>query len=204
MVHGAATARAITPAQALARPGTEARSNLRVVAGAAPRPEEEAAPDPVTAEALKALASFDDVVGLIRDKRDARLLTDVERGLRLVSYAPGRIAFQPSEKAPRALAADLSRRLQDWTGVRWIVSITQGAAAPTIAETRDAAAADMTAALRRHPLVAAALAAFPGAEIKRTAALVEADPGGEKGDPGAEDDPWDDWEPVDPFDDEPI
>ena len=144
------------------------------------------------------------MVGLIRDKRDARLLTDVERGLRLVSYAPGRIAFQPSEKAPKGLAADLSRRLQDWTGVRWIVSITQGAAAPTIAETRDAAAADMTASLRRHPLVAAALAAFPGAEIKRTAALMEADPGAEKGDPGADDDPWDDWEPVDPFDDEPI
>ena len=68
--------------------------------------------------------------------------------------------------------------------------------------TRDAAAADIQAGLRRHPLVAAALAAFPGAEIKATPELLEAGPAGET--EGAADDPWDDWEPVDPFDDEPI
>ncbi|MGM0586501.1 MAG: DNA polymerase III subunit gamma/tau, partial [Pseudomonadota bacterium] len=58
----------------------------------------EAAPEPVP-EAVAALETFEDVLALIREKRDARLLVEVEGGVRLVSYQPGRICFEP---APRA------------------------------------------------------------------------------------------------------
>ncbi|MGR3757984.1 MAG: DNA polymerase III subunit gamma/tau [Tranquillimonas sp.] len=115
--------------------------------------------------ALARYASFPQVVELIRTHRDAKLLIEVETCLRLVSYAPGRIEFEPTDDAPRDLAARLAQRLQAWTGVRWGVSVTGSGGAPTIAEERDAETRALHARAAEHPLVQAALAAFPAARI---------------------------------------
>ncbi|MDH2327288.1 DNA polymerase III subunit gamma/tau [Cereibacter sp. SYSU M97828] len=109
-------------------------------------------------------ATFDSVVAMIRDKRDMVLLNDVETGLRLVRYQPGRIEFEPGPGAPRDLAAKLAQRLQGWTGQRWGVSIASGGA-PTIAEVRQAEEQGAKAEAMGLPIVQAILAAFPGATI---------------------------------------
>ena len=119
------------------------------------------APDP---EAQIDLMSFDQVVALIRAKRDMKLLTEVEDHLRLVRYTPGRIEFEPGHKAAPDLAARLSQRLQGWTGTRWGVSITTGGGA-TISERRSAKADLDRAEMLENPLVAAVIATFPGAKI---------------------------------------
>ncbi len=115
-------------------------------------------------DALARFGSFEQVMGLIRANRDVKLLVDVENGLRLVSYSPGRIAFEPSARAEPDLAQRLQARLRAWTGARWAVTIEAGGA-ETIAETRDAEDARMRAEAADHPLVQSVLAAFPGAEI---------------------------------------
>ncbi|CAM4242960.1 DNA polymerase III subunit gamma/tau [Palleronia rufa] len=102
---------------------------------------------------------------MIRANRDAKLLIDVETGVRLVAYVPGRIEFEPADSAPRDLAARLSGALQRWTGVRWAVSVVSGGGAPTIAETRDAAALSLREAALAHPMMQAVLDAFPDARI---------------------------------------
>lgn len=114
---------------------------------------------------LQVYVSFDQVVELIREKRDMKLLYEVEQGLRLVRYAPGRIEFQPTPEAPPDLAAQLGARLQMWTGARWGVSVVNEGGAPTIAETRDEARRMAEAEAMQNPLVQAVLAAFPGAKI---------------------------------------
>ncbi len=116
-------------------------------------------------DALARFATFDAVVALIRYNRDAKLLIDVETGLRLVRYAPGRIEFEPADDAPRDLAARLSQRLQGWTGVRWAVSVVSEGGAATIAEERDAEDAALRARAEQHPLMQAVRATFPGAQI---------------------------------------
>ncbi|MBV7377508.1 DNA polymerase III subunit gamma/tau [Maritimibacter dapengensis] len=126
---------------------------------------------------LARYATFDDVIALIRANRDVKLLVDVEGGVRLASYQPGRIEFTPTENAPHDLAARLAGRLQGWTGTRWGVSVVNGAEAPTIAETRDAEENALRAEATDHPLVKAVLTAFPNAKITdiRTAAEIEAE-----------------------------
>ena len=127
-------------------------------------------------ETLARFARFEDVLELIRHHRDVKLLVDVETSLRLVSYSPGRIEFEPTEKAPRDLAQRLGSRLQTWTGQRWAVSIgTNGAS--TIAELRDAAALELKEQAKAHPLVQAVLVAFPKAQISdiRTAKDIAAE-----------------------------
>ncbi|PZX19070.1 DNA polymerase-3 subunit gamma/tau [Palleronia aestuarii] len=115
--------------------------------------------------ALARFHAFDQVVELIRANRDAKLLIDVETGLRLVRYVPGRIEFQPAESAPRDLAARLAQRLQTWTGVRWAVSIAGEGGGATIAETRDAESDALRQAAEAHPMMQAVRNAFPKARI---------------------------------------
>ena len=114
---------------------------------------------------LQVFVSFDQVVELIREKRDMKLLYEVEQGLRLVRYSPGRIEFQPTREAPADLAAQLGARLQMWTGARWGVSVVNEGGAPTIAEMRDEARRMAEAEALQNPLVQAVLSAFPGAKI---------------------------------------
>ena len=120
--------------------------------------------------------SFDQIVALIREKRDVQLLVEVETTLRLARFSPGRIEFQPTPNAASNLASRLSGRLASWTGARWAVSVVNEGGAPTIAEARDKdriAAEDEAGTI---PLVMAVMAAFPGAKIIeiRTPASMEA------------------------------
>ena len=55
---------------------------------------------------LQVYASFEQVIDLIRSKRDMLLLNEVETGLRLARYAPGRIEFEPAPGAKPDLAAN--------------------------------------------------------------------------------------------------
>ena len=107
------------------------------------------------------------MVELIRTNRDVKLLVEVENGVRLVSYSPGRIEFTPTDNAPTDLAQRLGSALQRWTGNRWAVSIVADGEAATIAEVRDAADLALKAQAEQHPLVQAVLMQFPKARIKR-------------------------------------
>ncbi len=140
------------PPRAMARPA---------VSGAAPALAETPQPS------LARYGSFPDVVALIRERRDQKLLNEVEYNLRLVRYSPGRIEFQPTGTAPADLAATLSRRLQDWTGVRWGVSVVSEGGAATIAEGIAAEKAASHADVMDDPLVQAVLASFPKAKITK-------------------------------------
>ncbi|WP_298909403.1 DNA polymerase III subunit gamma/tau [uncultured Aliiroseovarius sp.] len=114
---------------------------------------------------LARYARFEDVVELIRTNRDVKLLVEVEGGVRLAAYQPGRIEFTPSDSAPQDLAARLAQRLHGWTGVRWGVTLVNGCEAPTITETRDGEKLALEEEAKAHPLVQAVIAAFPKARI---------------------------------------
>ena len=114
---------------------------------------------------LVVYASFAQVVELIREKRDMRLLVEVEEGVKLAKYAPGRIEFEPAPGAKPDLAARLSQRLHGWTGARWGVSVVSTGGAATLAEERDAAQNAAKAEAMGNPLVQAVMLAFPGAQI---------------------------------------
>ncbi|MEL6681831.1 MAG: DNA polymerase III subunit gamma/tau [Pseudomonadota bacterium] len=118
----------------------------------------------MAADALQHYARFEDVVDLIRAHRDVKLLVEVESGLRLVSYQPGRIEVNPTPDAAPDLIGRLGSRLQAWTGNRWAISVAEGGA-PTIAEIRDAKENEIKAKAEAHPLVQAVIAAFPKARI---------------------------------------
>ncbi|MEQ9695311.1 DNA polymerase III subunit gamma/tau [Shimia sp. SDUM112013] len=120
---------------------------------------------PQSENALARYATFDHVIELIRKNRDGKLLMDVEADLRLVSYRPGRIEFEPTPTAPSDLAQRLGSRLQSWTGNRWAVILVNSGGTETILEKRNAAENALKEEAMQHPMVRAVIAAFPTAKI---------------------------------------
>ncbi|MCB1354258.1 MAG: DNA polymerase III subunit gamma/tau [Rhodobacteraceae bacterium] len=184
--------------------GTQMAVRAGAVSAQAAQPRGEARPVPSQEiTALARYATFDDVVALIRARRDMSLLMEVETGVRLVSYTPGRIEFEPSDVAEPELASHIGQKLRLWTGVRWGLSVVSSGGAPTIAETRAAHREDLFAKAGEHPLVLAALAAFPGAKIKDVRPADALETGGqqeaERAALDAELEEEDDWDPFDPF-----
>lgn len=137
-----------------------ARAVSTTATGASPAPAQ--APD----MALARYPTFEHVYELIRANRDMRLQREVETGLRLVSYQPGRIEFQPTDEAPADLSQRLGRQLQMWTGNRWAVTIVNDGGGQTIDEVQNAEKYALEAAAKDHPMVQAVLARFPAAKIK--------------------------------------
>ncbi|WP_293854607.1 DNA polymerase III subunit gamma/tau [uncultured Alsobacter sp.] len=124
----------------------------------APRPAQDAAPG-------IRLARFEDLVALAGEKRDIAIRIALERDVRLVRFEDGRLEFAAEPGASPTLASELSKRLQEWTGRRWIVALSSDPGQQTLREKQDAEAAERLTGIRADPLVRAVLARFPGAEI---------------------------------------
>ncbi len=87
--------------------------------------------------------------------------------VRVVSLAPGHLVYALAPGIPGDPTTDMRRGLEGATGGSWRVerSADLAGAMPSLEEARAAAAALEEAALREDPLVRAAFAAFPGAEM---------------------------------------
>jgi DNA polymerase-3 subunit gamma/tau len=185
------------PGGAPAGGGTVHAPRLAPVHSAPTRGPTMTAAAPALAESqLQVYATFDQVVELIRQKRDMVLLNEVETCLRLARYSPGRIEFEPAPGAKSDLAARLGQRLQGWTGVRWGVSVVSSGGQATIAETRTTQLDEARAEAAENPLVQAILTAFPGAkitEVRNPEALVAQ--AADAALPLAEAEMGDDWDP---------
>ncbi|MBY6160418.1 DNA polymerase III subunit gamma/tau [Mameliella alba] len=129
---------------------------------------------PAASAALAHYPTFEHVLELIRTNRDVKLLVEIEAGVRLAAYQPGRIEFTPADNAAPDLAQRLGSALQRWTGNRWAVTLVNGCEALTVVEKRDAARLALEAEAEEHPFVRAALAAFPKAKITNIRTAQEA------------------------------
>jgi DNA polymerase-3 subunit gamma/tau len=143
-----------------------------VVARGEPVPESAPAPDPApapqaSAEAQPGPQSYTELVALFEEKREAILHTQLRHNVHLVRCEPGRLEIRPDENAPRDLAARVGTLLSEWTGQRWVVSVSGEQGEATLASQAEAARQKEHEAAARHPLVQAARKAFPGAKITR-------------------------------------
>jgi DNA polymerase-3 subunit gamma/tau len=123
-----------------------------------------AAPAAVAAPGVR-LARFEDVVALARAKRDIQLQSALENDVRLVRFEAGSIAFSLNPGASPQIAQTLSRRLQEWTGERWMVALVAGSTAPTLRENASAKEAERLSGVAANPLVRKIMTHFPGAQI---------------------------------------
>jgi DNA polymerase-3 subunit gamma/tau len=142
--------------------GPTASSSNNVTAFAAVQPRAVAV---AATEALASPQSFEEVVALIAARRDIGLRMDVERFVRLVSFKPGAIEFEPAPRCPPDLARRISGRLKEWTGQRWLVAAQGGGGGESAYERETREKTEIRAAIDQDPFVLDIKRAFPGAEV---------------------------------------
>jgi DNA polymerase-3 subunit gamma/tau len=147
-----------SPARAVASP--------RAGAEASPRPQMIApVSDGQPAPAALRIASFPQLVALAAEQRDLLTKTALESDVRLVRIEDGRLELALERNAARTLINDLSRKLEQWTGRRWTVIVSNEAGQPTLRSQNEAAKNQRERAAEADPRVQEVLARFPGAKV---------------------------------------
>ncbi|WP_460448116.1 DNA polymerase III subunit gamma/tau [Alsobacter sp. SYSU BS001988] len=153
-------------ARASAPDGGGRASALSVATRSEPRPSASPAParSPAPTAAIR-INRFEDLVALAAEKRDITMKLALENDVRLVRFEDGALEFAPTDTASPQLGSELSKRLADWTGRRWIVALSSEPGQPTLREKTAAEERDRLTNVQAHPLVRSVLDAFPGAKI---------------------------------------
>jgi len=109
--------------------------------------------------------SLSDIADLCTKNRDIRLRALVRAFVKPVRVEAGKLEIGLAQDAPKSLITDLQNRLQEWTGMRWLVILSREAGGPTLSEAETMAQEARVADARQDPDVAAILQRFPGAKI---------------------------------------
>jgi DNA polymerase III subunit gamma/tau len=144
------------PARASSAPRAEASARPQMIA---PMSEAQSAP-----AALK-IASFPELVALAGEKRDLLTKAALEADVRLVRIEDGRLEVSLERSAARTLINDLSRKLEQWTGRRWTVIVSNEPGQPTLRSQNEVQKNQHARAAESDPRVKEVLARFPGAKV---------------------------------------
>jgi DNA polymerase-3 subunit gamma/tau len=136
--------------------------------GSAARAVAQPLPAPATQPiaSLPSPRSFTDVVTLFETRREARLVHHLMHHVHEVRCEPGLIEFRPQPKAPADLAPRLSDLLSQWTGRRWVASVSSAEGKPTLVEQKAAKGDELRSRAEQDPVVQAILKTFPGAKLE--------------------------------------
>ncbi|MBY0383356.1 MAG: DNA polymerase III subunit gamma/tau [Xanthobacteraceae bacterium] len=138
------------------------RTTTETLARQQPRPVETQAPQSVPALRL---STFAEIVALAGEKRDLQIKSALEADMRLVQMEDGRLEIALERSAARAVVNDLSRKLDQWTGRRWTVIVSNEEGQPTLRaqaqDRKDRLKEDVEADQR----VKAVMSRFPGTQI---------------------------------------
>ena len=164
---------------------SEPSSAPRVI-GSGPRASAEASPrmappvEAVSAAPAVTLHTFPEMVAFV-GKRDILLQKTLERDVRFVRMEDGRLEVALESTAPRGMPNELQRKLEQWTGRRWMVVVSNAEGEPTLRAQRDMLRNERERVAEADPRVQEVLSRFPGARIVevRHAPVVQVPPAGQ-------------------------
>jgi DNA polymerase-3 subunit gamma/tau len=122
---------------------------------------------------LRKITTFPELVALAGEKRDLMTRAALEADVRLVRIEDGRLEVAMERTASRMLINDLSRKLEQWTGRRWAVIVSNEAGQPTIKSQNQLQQNERERTAEADPRVKEIMARFPGTkivEVRRLAA----------------------------------
>ncbi len=80
------------------------------------------------------IRTFKDLIQLATKEKEVELKYDLERNVKLVSFAPGKMNITFNEKLNKNFIKILTEKLLIWTGERWIISLSKEQGEETIYE----------------------------------------------------------------------
>ncbi len=132
---------------------------------AAPLPEQQLAPRIEPAKPAIQLNSLTDIIKLADQNRDIQFKVLIKQYVRPVSFGEGRIEVALGAGAPKTLYNDISRRLEMWTGQRWLIIPSNEEGQATLSETEAGTKRANENEAMEDPAIAAIMKRFPGTKI---------------------------------------
>ena len=81
------------------------------------------------------LSTFEDLIHLCSKHREIKLKYELEHNVRLVKFLSGQIEISFNQNINEYFIKNLSTKLIEWTGKRWIITLSQDQSYPTYRET---------------------------------------------------------------------
>ena len=140
--------------------GGDGTGNAQAAVAVMPQPA-----TPVAQTETRAFSSFRDIVDLAQEKRDLKFKSDLETLVRPIRVNPGQFEMAMEPGAHAGLPGEIARKLEAWTGLRWMVMVAKDGGDKPLQRQRQENRDSLFIMAREHPDVQAVLKRFPGAEI---------------------------------------
>jgi len=83
---------------------------------------------------LEKILSFKDLIDLSSRKKEIHLKYDLENNVNLIKFSEGKIDISFNENLGKNFVRNLSEKLLEWTGKRWVITLTKGVGQKTFSE----------------------------------------------------------------------
>jgi len=80
------------------------------------------------------ILSLEDLISLSSKKKEIELKYDLEKNVNLIKFSEGKIDISFNENLGKNFVRNLSEKLLEWTGKRWVITLTKEKGEPTFYE----------------------------------------------------------------------
>ena len=109
--------------------------------------------------------TFEDLIQAATKEKEVELKYDLERNVKLVNFAPGKLNISFNEKLNKNFIKILTEKLLKWTGDRWIISLSKEQGEETVFEKNINNKKEMITREMNSRVVKDFLTAFPDAKL---------------------------------------
>ena len=86
---------------------------------------------------ISKVLSFEDLISLSSIKKEIQLKYDLENNVNLIKFSEGKIDISFNENLDKNFVRNLSEKLLEWTGNRWVITLAKKTGQKTFSELRD-------------------------------------------------------------------
>jgi len=86
---------------------------------------------------LEKVSSIEDLIFLASKKKEIQLKYDLEHNVNLIKFSEGKIDISYNENLDKNFVRNLSEKLYEWTGNRWLITLEKTKGQKTFAELQD-------------------------------------------------------------------
>ncbi len=90
--------------------------------------------DPKHSNNDKKISSFEDLINLSIENKEIHLKYDLENNVNLIKFSEGKIDISFNENLDKNFVRNLSQKLLEWTGNRWVITLAKEVGQKTFSE----------------------------------------------------------------------
>ena len=112
-----------------------------------------------------AINSFQDLIDLANKQKEIELKFDLERNVRLVKFEQGKIDISFNENLSKDFIKNISFKLNEWTGKRWIISLSKDEGETTVFDKKNKIKTELLDEMKQSETYKKIIEIFPDAEL---------------------------------------